>query len=235
MKQTLPSDRLREARKSAGFASAAEAARRIGVSPITYTAHENGSRDYDRKACLNYAKRFHVSPAWLMFGSEAAGPDPKSTGDIPLVDFTPGATDRTAKLLPEYPVLDEGVISDYTVDSFSLPTAIVENYISANPTDLFAMEWRPNLRGSGHSCFEVGEFLLVSCKQSRVPRGEHYLVADDIFPDIFAIELQGREENGSFIARARSATGSDKEVVKPLAEMRILGQVVGKIQRHQSY
>lgn len=61
-------DRLRKARKAAGFRSASEAARSLGVSPSTYIHHENGTRDFDEVAAALYARRYHVAMAWLMLG-----------------------------------------------------------------------------------------------------------------------------------------------------------------------
>lgn len=63
-------ERLREARLAAGFASAAEAARSLGIAPPTYTHHENGTRDFDEGAARAYARRFGVRPAWLLLGEE---------------------------------------------------------------------------------------------------------------------------------------------------------------------
>jgi hypothetical protein len=45
----------------------------------TYTAHENGGRDFGRDQCLQYADLFSVDPAWLMFGSSYGRPP----GDTP--------------------------------------------------------------------------------------------------------------------------------------------------------
>ena len=73
----IRADRLRKARKAAGFRSASEAARSLGVSPSTYIHHENGTRDFDETAATLYARRYHVDLAWLMLGK---GPtDPRST------------------------------------------------------------------------------------------------------------------------------------------------------------
>ncbi|MEH3109001.1 MAG: hypothetical protein PGN22_02720 [Agrobacterium cavarae] len=61
-------DRLRKARKAAGFRSASEAARSLGVSPSTYIHHENGTRDFDESAANLYSRRYHVAVAWLLLG-----------------------------------------------------------------------------------------------------------------------------------------------------------------------
>ena len=62
-------DRLRAARERAGFATAADGARRLNVPVATYSGHENGSRGLKREVAARYAKAFGVTPEWLLFGS----------------------------------------------------------------------------------------------------------------------------------------------------------------------
>ena len=62
-----PHQRLRFAREQAGYASASDAARAIGVEEPTYLGHENGSRGLSR-AGARYARFFHVSLDWLIGG-----------------------------------------------------------------------------------------------------------------------------------------------------------------------
>jgi phage repressor protein C with HTH and peptisase S24 domain len=66
-KHGMESTRLTEARKRAGYASAAEAARALGVSLTTYAGHENGSRGFASKA-RRYAQFFRVDLNWLLTG-----------------------------------------------------------------------------------------------------------------------------------------------------------------------
>ena len=47
---STPSDRLRKARKDAGFATATDFAASVGVSRNTYLQHENGTRAFDAEA-----------------------------------------------------------------------------------------------------------------------------------------------------------------------------------------
>ncbi len=63
--------RLVEARKAAGFESAADAARALAVAPPTYFAHENASRGISADAGAVYTRRFHVSFEWLMTGKRS--------------------------------------------------------------------------------------------------------------------------------------------------------------------
>jgi hypothetical protein len=60
--------RLRAARRRAGFASAAAAARAFGWSEVTYRAHENGLRGIRATVAEHYAVRLNVSLAWLLTG-----------------------------------------------------------------------------------------------------------------------------------------------------------------------
>lgn len=68
MHQEEPFHRLKVARVNAGYKSATDAARSMGVKVVTYTAHENGTRGFDKDALL-YAKHYGVDPAWLLFGT----------------------------------------------------------------------------------------------------------------------------------------------------------------------
>jgi hypothetical protein len=71
-------DRLRIAREYRGFKSGRLAAQALGVAISTYGAHERaeqeGSRDYGPDEAKRYAKRFGVTPEWLLTGF-GPGPD----------------------------------------------------------------------------------------------------------------------------------------------------------------
>ena len=64
-------NRLRRARERAGFKTASEAAKWLGVESPTYLAHENGSRGIKGDALQKYAKRFKVEISWLLTGEGA--------------------------------------------------------------------------------------------------------------------------------------------------------------------
>lgn len=65
-------DRLKFARKKAGFASAIEAAQALDLKAPIYTHHENGTRGTSLDMIDLYARFFGVSPEWLQHG----GPTP---------------------------------------------------------------------------------------------------------------------------------------------------------------
>jgi transcriptional regulator with XRE-family HTH domain len=59
-------ERLRNARKKAGYDSVAAASEAFGIKIPTLTSHENGTREFDVQAAQRYARAFKVSPAWLL-------------------------------------------------------------------------------------------------------------------------------------------------------------------------
>lgn len=69
-----PNDRLRIARLKAGFESAADAARRLGVSYGTYAGHENGNRGMKMEELQRYSSAFGMPLNWLAFGDDPRGP-----------------------------------------------------------------------------------------------------------------------------------------------------------------
>lgn len=62
------SSRLREARSQAGFSSAADAARVLGVKEVTYRAWENGQNCLPKARISSLCATFGVSVEWLLTG-----------------------------------------------------------------------------------------------------------------------------------------------------------------------
>lgn len=71
--EETPAERLRQARKAAGYKTAANAALALAVNPTTYTAHENGGRKLNADNAEKYAPHFGVKPEWLLYGSQNVG------------------------------------------------------------------------------------------------------------------------------------------------------------------
>lgn len=69
------SDRLRAARKRAGFKTAAEFAKAIGVSEVTYRAQERGSRGLTSEFAKLYSEHLSVSLDWLISGNPEGAPE----------------------------------------------------------------------------------------------------------------------------------------------------------------
>ena len=64
-----PADRLKKARIDAGYATATDAARAMGMKPPTYLGHENGTTGLRRTAAIRYAKFYGLSLDWLLTGA----------------------------------------------------------------------------------------------------------------------------------------------------------------------
>lgn len=65
------SERLIEARKKAGYETAGDAARALGVKLPTYYAHKNGTSGLRQKVAEQYAKKFKTTAEWLLFGANS--------------------------------------------------------------------------------------------------------------------------------------------------------------------
>jgi phage repressor protein C with HTH and peptisase S24 domain len=88
---TTRGERLRMAREKR-FKSARLAAKAIGVAVSTYGAHERaqaaGGRDYGPEDAKKYARRFGVTPEWLLTGREpfSVGEEPPAP-KVPVVGY----------------------------------------------------------------------------------------------------------------------------------------------------
>ncbi|MCW2315127.1 hypothetical protein SAMN06265338_1084 [Rhodoblastus acidophilus] len=79
-----PKDRLKKAREDAGYETATDAAKAMGVKVPTYTHHENGTAGLSR-AGERYARFFRVSLEWLLTGRGEMRPSAEHpTRSIPM-------------------------------------------------------------------------------------------------------------------------------------------------------
>lgn len=66
-RREVMAERLREARRRAGYDSVSAAADAFdSIKTPTLTSHENGTREFDVEAAIRYGKAFRVGPAWLL-------------------------------------------------------------------------------------------------------------------------------------------------------------------------
>lgn len=103
MMETI-ADRLKKARKDAGFRSAAEAANSLNVAYPTYAGHENGSRGVTTEALELYARRFKVTADWLLKGKEQQVRAAENDGE----PVTPKAPTPNASFPPKYQEFPQG-------------------------------------------------------------------------------------------------------------------------------
>lgn len=130
-----PFERLRKAREEAGYSSASEAARRLGVPYQTYVAHENGNRAFSSDLARKYASAFRTEPEWLLFGGNRTEQKPEL---VPAGEGSAGDDD----LIAVYDVsasAGHGVLAE-TEELAAYSLAFPPNYLSkltrSNPKNL---------------------------------------------------------------------------------------------------
>lgn len=79
-----PADRLKDARRKAGYTSAKDAAARVGVPYFSYVQHESGTRNMTTERAEQYARAFGVTMDWLLTGRGNGGGSPRT---VPLVGY----------------------------------------------------------------------------------------------------------------------------------------------------
>ncbi len=75
--------RLRQARINAGFRTASDAARQLGIAGPTYLAHENGTRTIRHDMAIFYAQQYGVSTDWLMNNPAVNNSEPQPVRPAP--------------------------------------------------------------------------------------------------------------------------------------------------------
>lgn len=82
------SQRLKQARKEAGFTTATAAAEAWEWNVNTYRSHENGHRDPTKDDAIKYARAFRKPLAWLLTGRKdraSAAPDALELHQVPII------------------------------------------------------------------------------------------------------------------------------------------------------
>ena len=103
---TEQKDRLAQARRDAGYATAISATTQNNWNYSTYSQHERGQRGITRKAAKKYAEAYNVSAGWLLTGETALSGEVGAQIDEALMakvitGVERAATEDGAKLTPE--------------------------------------------------------------------------------------------------------------------------------------
>lgn len=193
-------ERLTLARKAAGFTSAADAARALGISYPTYAAHENASRGF-HSVVAQYARRFSVSADWLLTG-RGIGPGGVSESlDSDKLDAIDGPVSLSGKRVSYGGVVRAGgflAVDDFDQDDGDhlVPSSVVWN-------DLFPKVRQFGWRVRGTSMDEVGIFDGM------------WIVAA---PYLDFVETYGEPVNGTPVVVERTRHGGS-EIERTLKEL----------------
>jgi SOS-response transcriptional repressor LexA len=94
--------RLRRAREERGFETAADAARALGMKPVSYAHYENGSLGFSRHAA-RFATFYGVNLEWLLTGhGPMKAPDRGAALDVPLISWVSAGPLGLAEAVEEY-------------------------------------------------------------------------------------------------------------------------------------
>lgn len=229
MSKETPAGRLRQARINAKLASASEAARRIGAKVATYTAHENGGRDFGREEALFYAKHFKVDPAWLMFGAQ---PNASTTGQ----SHSLGEAIRELNLHPgaqEAQFDDEGGIDpDSAVDYWIMPENFLTGRLRINASDAWVMDYQgdamynPNDPGGPGTIFPGDRAIVDTADRRPTPPGA-FAIHDGTGILIKMLEVVPLSDPVKVRVTCRNPLYATYEL--PLKDLHVIGRVRGKI------
>ncbi|WP_336277125.1 XRE family transcriptional regulator [Bartonella sp. CB178] len=154
----LPKDRLKIARKNAGYATPTAAARAISSLNVnTLTSHENGNRAISRQIAVHYGKIFNVDPGWILYG-ESLLENPSLNTSVPLISWV-----SAGELSEQDSIID---FSDYPItETVNLP----------------AGKWIA-LRVDGSSMNKISppdSIIFVNMKDKKLVPNACYVIADE--------------------------------------------------------
>lgn len=227
-------DRLRWARKRAGYDSAREAAEALGIPTPTYHGHENGGRKFADMA-EKYARKFRVPVAWLMYGAgpapdNAPPPEPEPLPEIYSdmvaireVDVRAGAGGGGV-VAEAYGFLEDGNGSDPIKGKWSFPKSFVSGELrtaasSIDIVEILGDSMEPTLFSGDRAVVDTGH-------KNPWPDGI-FMLWDGYGVIVKRVEIiRGRD-------RPTIRCISDNERHAPfeleLVDAHIIGRVIGKI------
>ena len=242
--------RLKEARVSAGFRSAAKAAEALGVAGSTYAAHENGQNKFGPDDARQYGKKFRVSAAWLLTGEDdgprrvalghefSADPDPDTQATV--------GSETGRRGIPEDAIAQLDVTAGMggggmTIVSPGVPGKSGMTFAAENIRDYWRLPIEIlvalGLRAGDVSIMPVqgdsmsptlteGEFVFIDTRH-RLPSPDGLYALTDEFGGIVVkrLEVLGRR-NDDTLVRVISDNPRHAPKDRMLSEMNILGRIV---------
>jgi len=231
MKDVEPHERLKQARIAAHYETVTAAAEALGVKLATYTAHENGGREFDRKDAVKYARRFKVRPGWLMFGENEAAPsasskirevDPRAGAGAGGIDSEQVSTTKNGITIS----------ADATAALWEIPDAFLRGELRMAPATAYIIEvqgdsgYDPAFPGAPGSLFP-GDRAIVNTADRRPSPPGPFLVWDGTGLVIKMVETVHGTDPPMLRLNSRNPRYSSYEV--SIEEAHIVGRVRGKI------
>jgi phage repressor protein C with HTH and peptisase S24 domain len=216
MQMNSKEERLVEARRNAGFASASEAAQKFGWTVSTYLGHENGSRGITAEKAELYARAFRVSPEWLLYGSAKSLPKDGGTNPesepvtmVPVYDVQASAGDGAF------------AVHEDPVSSLVFPARYLRLFTRSNPRDLAIISVK-------------GDSMLPTLADDDVvmlDRSKRDLSYDGLFVirdngDALLVKRIGRARTPGHVTVISDNRGLYDPVEKKLDDIEVIGRVI---------
>lgn len=231
MKSSELSRRLKEARENAGYKSASDAARKMGMNVVTYTAHENGGRKFDRDDAIFYAQNFGVTPGWLMFGDVPETKCDKSSKGRSSIVNPQGET--MAVVSPQSWMRQPNKIADDLEEYWEMPDEFLERRLRIRPQRARIMEvqgdsmYDPENPSAFGSLFP-GERVIIDTDDTKPTPPGAFAIHDgtgivvklvEVIPDSAPITLRLTGRNPRYATYER-----------PAEAVNIVGRVKAKVE-----
>lgn len=215
-------ERLKIARRDAGYTKKSDAARALGVSYPTYAGHENGTRAYDWETAKKYAKKFNVSAEWLLDGRPEA---PKTSSDVLGISPENAIDTSVFKVVPEYNVhVSAGggaaVGDEEVVAQWPFNPEYLNKFLGLTRAQLALVEVRGD---SMEPTLNPGDRVLVNMSDKQISQSGIFVLFDG---------------DGTVVKRVDKRIGDDETVTLisdntiherydvPLDQVNVVGRVV---------
>jgi transcriptional regulator with XRE-family HTH domain len=160
-KGETPGDRLKKLREAdrRNFGSAAEAARAMGVNPVTYQAHENNTRGLRRGPAAKYAKFYGTTLDYLLSARNVRNPTL-----VPVVGYIgPGQELQLLSGTPASQVLD--LVEPPTGEDGPCLAARIQGNSMHPMKDGWIIFWNKDDKGVPES--SIGQLCVVTLPDGR--------------------------------------------------------------------
>jgi phage repressor protein C with HTH and peptisase S24 domain len=203
-------ERLRDARRNAGFETASAAAKALGISASTYRAHENGQNEFHMDDAKRYGTRFSVDPIYLLTGERIIHSDVQPN---PNILESPNALIRDRLKSEGHPIPVYGRAVGGVSGEFEMNGSLMGHVLAPPQLSEARKAYAVSISGDSMSPrFEENELVFVD-PNKRIKKGDYVVV-----------QIQS-EENGPLLAFVkRFCRRNSEELVleqlNPAKEMR---------------
>lgn len=212
-----PGGRLKHARAQAGYAEAADFAKRMGLKAVTYRAYENNQNGFHKYAD-QFADALGVTGKWLMRGGELEREEPSE-----VAEYERQAKSMGLSLIPElelgYSMGGGSIFNDYRQTGFvPFQRDWLRAFMRGTFADLFVA------RGSGDSMQPTlldGDIVLIDTAQRKIDQQDRIWAIS--YGDLGMIKRVRRLPGGTY--RLMSDNPSVSAIEATDEEMHVVGRV----------